>query len=94
MHRWALEDLQRIYTAEELAADEGGGVEMHVLEDAGHWVFWHPPFFSFFFTIKLQTKIFDYLHVSFQVHADNPDGLFRILSSTFRIETTIRGMQD
>ncbi|XP_066315529.1 abhydrolase domain-containing protein C22H12.03-like [Miscanthus floridulus] len=65
LHRWALEDLQRIHTAEELAADEGGGVEMHVLEDAGHWV-----------------------------HADNPDGLFRILSSTFRIETTIRGMQD
>lgn len=53
-----------------------------------------PAFFFFFFTIKLQTKIFDYLHVSFQVHADNPDGLFRILSSTFRIETTIRGMQD
>ena len=91
MHRWALEDLQRIHTAKELAADEGGGVEMHVLEDAGHWVFWHPPFF---FTIKVQTKRFDYLHVSFQVHADNPDGLFRILSSTFRIETTIRGMQD
>ncbi|KAG2593433.1 abhydrolase domain-containing protein C22H12.03-like isoform X3 [Panicum virgatum] len=65
LHRWALEDLQRIHTAEEFAADEGGGVEMHVLEDAGHWV-----------------------------HADNPDGLFRILSSTFRIETTIRGMQD
>ncbi|KAJ1286546.1 hypothetical protein BS78_03G360800 [Paspalum vaginatum] len=65
LHRWALEDLQRIHTAEELAADEGGGVEMHVLEDAGHWV-----------------------------HADNPDGLFRILSSTFRIETTIRGLQD
>ncbi|KAK3166172.1 hypothetical protein QOZ80_1AG0042370 [Eleusine coracana subsp. coracana] len=65
LHRWALEDLQRIHTAEELATDEGGGVEMHVLEDAGHWV-----------------------------HADNPDGLFRILSSTFRIETTIRGRQD
>ncbi|CAD6235493.1 unnamed protein product [Miscanthus lutarioriparius] len=65
LHRWALEDLQRIHTAKELAADEGGGVEMHVLEDAGHWV-----------------------------HADNPDGLFRILSSTFQIETTIRGMQD
>ncbi|CAL4972788.1 unnamed protein product [Urochloa decumbens] len=65
LHRWALEDLKRIHSAEELAADEGGGVEMHVLEDAGHWV-----------------------------HADNPDGLFRILSSTFRIETTIRGMQD
>uniref|UniRef100_A0A0D9V8Q0 AB hydrolase-1 domain-containing protein n=1 Tax=Leersia perrieri TaxID=77586 RepID=A0A0D9V8Q0_9ORYZ len=65
LHRWALEDLQRIHTAEELAADEGGGVEMHVLKDAGHWV-----------------------------HADNPDGLFRILSSTFRIEATIRGMQN
>jgi hypothetical protein len=38
LHRWALEDLQRIHTAEELAADEGGGVEMHLLEDAGHWV--------------------------------------------------------
>ncbi|KAE9452337.1 hypothetical protein C3L33_15762, partial [Rhododendron williamsianum] len=37
LHRWALEDLQRIHVAEELAADEGGGVEMHVLEDAGHW---------------------------------------------------------
>ncbi|XP_024022886.1 abhydrolase domain-containing protein C22H12.03 [Morus notabilis] len=55
LHRWALEDLQRIYAAEELAAEEGGGVEMHVLEDAGHWV-----------------------------HADNPDGLFRILSSSFQ----------
>ncbi|CAL5439002.1 unnamed protein product [Camellia sinensis] len=39
LHRWALEDLQRIHTAEELAADEGGGVEMHVLEDAGHWAY-------------------------------------------------------
>lgn len=38
LHRWALEDLQRIHVAEELAADEGGGVEMQVLEDAGHWV--------------------------------------------------------
>ncbi|MED6152802.1 hypothetical protein PIB30_095444 [Stylosanthes scabra] len=54
LHRWALEDLQRIHAAEELASEEGGGVEMHVLEDAGHWV-----------------------------HADNPDGLFRILSSSF-----------
>uniref|UniRef100_A0A7N1A574 AB hydrolase-1 domain-containing protein n=1 Tax=Kalanchoe fedtschenkoi TaxID=63787 RepID=A0A7N1A574_KALFE len=54
LHRWALEDLQRIHAAEELAVEEGGGVEMHVLEDAGHWV-----------------------------HADNPDGLFRILSSSF-----------
>ncbi|XP_061366147.1 uncharacterized protein LOC133309408 [Gastrolobium bilobum] len=55
LHRWALEDLQRIHAAEELAAEEGGGVEMHVLEDAGHWV-----------------------------HADNPDGLFRILTSSFQ----------
>ncbi|XP_047329378.1 putative esterase/lipase HI_0193 isoform X2 [Impatiens glandulifera] len=54
LHRWALEDLQRIHAAEEVAVDEGGGVEMHVLEDAGHWV-----------------------------HADNPDGLFRILSFSF-----------
>ncbi|KAJ0972215.1 hypothetical protein J5N97_020174 [Dioscorea zingiberensis] len=55
LHRWALEDIQRIHSAEELAADEGAGVEMHVLEDAGHWV-----------------------------QADNPDGLFRILSSSFQ----------
>ncbi|RHN53475.1 putative palmitoyl-CoA hydrolase [Medicago truncatula] len=55
LHRWALEDLQRIHVAEEIASEEGGGVEMHVLEDAGHWV-----------------------------HADNPDGLFRILSSSFQ----------
>ncbi|GAV59366.1 Abhydrolase_6 domain-containing protein [Cephalotus follicularis] len=55
LHRWALEDLQRIHAAEEAAVDGGGGVEMHVLEDAGHWV-----------------------------HADNPDGLFRILSSSFQ----------
>ncbi|XP_058097634.1 uncharacterized protein LOC131242778 isoform X1 [Magnolia sinica] len=55
LHRWALEDLQRIHAAEQLAADEGAGVQMHVLEDAGHWV-----------------------------HADNPDGLFRILSSSFQ----------
>ncbi|XP_024962539.1 protein ABHD11 isoform X2 [Cynara cardunculus var. scolymus] len=55
LHRWALGDLQRIHAAEEQAAEEGGGVEMHVLEDAGHWV-----------------------------HADNPDGLFRILSFSFQ----------
>lgn len=55
LHRWALEDLQRIHAAEDLAAEEGGGVEMHVLEDAGHWV-----------------------------HTDNPDGLFKILSSSFQ----------
>ncbi|XP_027091333.2 uncharacterized protein [Coffea arabica] len=55
LHRWALEDLQRIHAAEEQAVEEGGGVEMHVLEDAGHWV-----------------------------HADNPDGLFKILSFSFQ----------
>lgn len=55
LHRWALEDLRRIHIAEEQAVEEGGGVEMHVLEDAGHWV-----------------------------HADNPDGLFRILSFSFQ----------
>lgn len=38
LHRWALEDLQRIHSAEDQAVEEGGGVEMHVLEDAGHWV--------------------------------------------------------
>lgn len=38
LHRWALEDIRRIHAAEELAVEEGGGVEMHVLEDAGHWV--------------------------------------------------------
>ncbi|CAH8303158.1 unnamed protein product [Eruca vesicaria subsp. sativa] len=56
LHRWALKDLQRIHAAEELASEGGGGVEMHVLEDAGHWV-----------------------------HTDNPDGLFRILSSSFQV---------
>ncbi|XP_020701387.1 protein ABHD11 isoform X2 [Dendrobium catenatum] len=55
LHRWALEDLQRIHAAEELASEEGAGVQMHVLEDAGHWV-----------------------------HADNPDGLFKILSKSFK----------
>lgn len=38
LHRWALEDLRRIHVAEELASEEGAGVELHVLEDAGHWV--------------------------------------------------------
>nr|GMD63834.1 protein ABHD11 [Ipomoea batatas] len=55
LHRWALDDIQRIHSAEEQASKEGGGVEMHVLEDAGHWV-----------------------------HADNPDGLFKILSFSFQ----------
>ncbi|KAF5197367.1 alpha/beta-Hydrolases superfamily protein, partial [Thalictrum thalictroides] len=57
LHRWALEDIQRIHAAEDLASNEGGGVEMHVLQDAGHWV-----------------------------HADNPDGLFEILSSSFGLK--------
>ncbi|CAN6475623.1 unnamed protein product [Victoria cruziana] len=39
LHRWALEDIQRIHAAEEMAAEEGAGIEMHVLEDAGHWVY-------------------------------------------------------
>ncbi|VFQ95476.1 unnamed protein product [Cuscuta campestris] len=55
LHRWALEDIRRIHSAEEQAYKEAGGVEMHVLEDAGHWV-----------------------------HADNPDGLFKILSYSFQ----------
>lgn len=38
LHRWAHEDVQRIHMAESLAASEGAGVQMHVLEDAGHWV--------------------------------------------------------
>ncbi|XP_010245704.1 PREDICTED: uncharacterized protein LOC104589179 isoform X2 [Nelumbo nucifera] len=54
LHRWALEDLQRIHAAEELAANEGGGVEMHVLEDAGHWV-------CSFLSLKLYIFQADYL---------------------------------
>ncbi|KAH7352098.1 hypothetical protein KP509_19G029800 [Ceratopteris richardii] len=54
LHRWAHEDVKRIHMAEALATTEGAGVEMHVLEDAGHWV-----------------------------HADNPDGLFKILTKSF-----------
>jgi S-adenosylmethionine:diacylglycerol 3-amino-3-carboxypropyl transferase len=38
LHRWAHEDVQRIHLAEALASQEGAGVQMHVLEDAGHWV--------------------------------------------------------
>ena len=38
LHRWAHEDVQRIHLAETSASQEGAGVEMHVLEDAGHWV--------------------------------------------------------
>lgn len=38
LHRWAQEDVQRIHDAELTASTEGAGVEMHVLEDAGHWV--------------------------------------------------------
>ncbi|KAJ9567676.1 hypothetical protein OSB04_003642, partial [Centaurea solstitialis] len=49
LHRWALGDLQRIHVAEEQAAEEGGGVEMHVLEDAGHWVCMFECFPSIFY---------------------------------------------
>jgi hypothetical protein len=60
LHRWALGDLQRIHAAEELASEEGGGVEMHVLEDAGHWVCcFHAPFFFFGNELHFQTL---YLH--------------------------------
>lgn len=38
LHRWAHEDVQRIHMAEQIASTEGAGVQMHVLEDAGHWV--------------------------------------------------------
>jgi pimeloyl-ACP methyl ester carboxylesterase len=38
LHRWAHEDVQRIHIAEQIASCEGAGVQMHVLEDAGHWV--------------------------------------------------------
>eukprot|EP00897_Mesotaenium_endlicherianum_P004059 jgi/Mesen1/3681/ME000202S02768 len=38
LHRWAHDDVTRILTAEALASDGGAGVQMHVLEDAGHWV--------------------------------------------------------
>ncbi|CAM6094365.1 unnamed protein product [Calypogeia fissa] len=54
LHRWQHDDVERIRMAERIASREGAGVQMHVLEDAGHWV-----------------------------HTDNPDGLFRILSSSF-----------
>ncbi|KAH9566969.1 hypothetical protein CY35_03G004500 [Sphagnum magellanicum] len=38
LHRWSVEDVERIRSAEMVASDEGAGVQMHVLEDAGHWV--------------------------------------------------------
>lgn len=68
LHRWALEDLQRIHVAEEIASEEGGGVEMHVLEDAGHWVWymvflfrvWFPSLHAFHLTwptLMLSSKI-------------------------------------
>jgi hypothetical protein len=49
LHRWACEDIQRIHTAEEFAASEGAGVQMHVLEDAGHWVI-----FELFYGMSLE----------------------------------------
>ena len=38
LHRWARDDVARIHAAEAAASADAGGVEMHVLEDAGHWV--------------------------------------------------------
>ncbi|KAG6541447.1 hypothetical protein Mapa_017119 [Marchantia paleacea] len=38
LHRWHRDDVQRIRLAERIASREGAGVQMHVLEDAGHWV--------------------------------------------------------
>eukprot|EP00249_Psilotum_nudum_P018370 c26769_g1_i3 orf=523-1500(-) len=56
LHRWTHEVVRRICMAERLASFyEGAGVQMHFLEDAGHWV-----------------------------HTDNPDGLFRILTPSFK----------
>lgn len=68
LHRWALEDIQRIHAAEEVAAEEGGGVEMHVLEDAGHWVCYlhtlevsiEPYIILLFFFKKLISKSYFY----------------------------------
>lgn len=114
LHRWALEDFRRIHAAEEVAAEEGGGVEMHVLEDAGHWVCYVIQFFFLYNDLlpyvslspseiyAIVQKILSTLipmafglfgtpfkrgliyFVYEQVHADNPDGLFRILSSSFQ----------
>lgn len=41
LHRWAHDDISRISEAERLASAEGAGVEMHLLEDSGHWVCIH-----------------------------------------------------
>lgn len=38
LHRWHRDDVQRIRLAERIASREGAGVQMHILEDAGHWV--------------------------------------------------------
>lgn len=38
LHRWAHEDTSRISAAEFIASNGGASVQMHVLEDAGHWV--------------------------------------------------------
>lgn len=40
LHRWHRDDIDRIYFAEHAATWQGGagGVQMHVLADAGHWV--------------------------------------------------------
>lgn len=38
LYRWQHDDVERIRMAERIASKEGAGVQMHVLEDAGHWV--------------------------------------------------------
>lgn len=58
LHRWALEDLRRIRAAEELAADEGAGVQLHVLEDAGHWVCFLHSCVIMFLTIVIDVLLF------------------------------------
>lgn len=99
LHRWCHEDVQRIHTAEQIASCEGAGVQMHVLEDAGHWVrllssrmvclqiqYW-------FQKVSSEARFGQYTNFKIlnpelfllvlQVHTDNPDGLFRLLTPTF-----------
>lgn len=54
LHRWAHEDVQRIHSAELIASTEGAGVQMHVLEDAGHWVCFCLLFSSSFSDVNFQ----------------------------------------
>lgn len=75
LHRWALEDIRRIHVAEEQAVEEGGGVEMHVLEDAGHWVgcFFPTHFFLLYVYILLvlKTQSVFILKCASELEADN-----------------------